>query len=340
MAADLSWWWGLMIAAGGITFVMTEGIRRYALAKRLMDIPGERSSHKAPTPRGGGMAFVLVFLGALPVLVVSGVLTLPTAMALGGAGVLTAGIGFVDDHAHVAPQWRLMAHFLAAAWVVGWWLMSNNSYFIISGAPKAIQSIVAVFFLAWMLNLYNFMDGIDGIASVEAITVCLGAAALSVFHGQLSAAIAPMVLASAVAGFLVWNMPPARIFMGDGASGFLGITLGAMTLMTSHERPQEQWAWLILLGVFIVDATWTLVCRFLSGKRVVDAHRSHAYQRASQRFGGHLPVTLSVAVINVVWLTPWAVLVSSSWVPPWLGLCAAYGPLVLLAVALGAGADA
>jgi Fuc2NAc and GlcNAc transferase len=132
------------------------------------------------------------------------------------------------------------------------------------------------------------MDGIDGIASVEAICVCGGGALLYGLLGfagstQPTEFVVPLLLAAAVAGFLFWNFPPARIFMGDAGSGFLGITLGVLSLQAAWFAPQLLWSWLILLGVFIVDATFTLLRRLLRCDKVYEAHLSHAYHYASRQ---------------------------------------------------------
>ncbi len=191
--------------------------------------------------------------------------------------------------------------------------------------------------LVWVLNLFNFMDGIDGIASVEAITVCVGGALLYALIGVPALAATPLLLAASVAGFLVWNFPPAKIFMGDAGSGFLGIALGGLTLQAAWAAPQLLWAWLILLGVFVLDATFTLLRRLLRGDKVFEAHRSHAYQYASREYGAHLPVTLAVLAINVLWLLPWACLVALGYIDGLLALLIAYLPLAFLAVRFRAG---
>ena len=188
-----------------------------------------------------------------------------------------------------------------------------------------------------MLNLYNFMDGIDGLASVEAICVCLSACLLYWLGGFNNLIITPLLLAASVAGFLFWNFPPARIFMGDAGSGFLGIILGLLSLQATWVSPKLLWVWLILLGVFIVDATVTLLRRLLRGDKVYEAHRSHAYQFASRQYGRHLPVTLAVAAINLLWLLPVAACVVLLRLDGALGLVLAYAPLVLLAVKFHAG---
>ena len=177
----------------------------------------------------------------------------------------------------------------------------------------------------------------NGIASLEAITVCVGAALCCWLAGVGSAAWLPLLLAAATAGFLAWNYPPARIFMGDAGSGFLGIVLGGLSLQAAWQAPQLFWSWLILLGAFVVDATWTLARRLLRGERVHEAHRSHAYQRASRRLGQHRAISLSVAAINLIWLSPIAVFVALGWIDGVAGLILAYAPLVLVVAVLGAG---
>lgn len=330
-------WW-LFAAVAGVSLLLTGALRRYALARSLMDIPNARSSHSVPTPRGGGVAIVLSFLAALPLLAIVDVLAWPLMWALLGAGVWIAVVGFLDDHGHVAARWRLLAHFIGAGWALGW--LGGLPPLVIFGFDLELGwlgYVLAALYLVWLLNLYNFMDGIDGIASVEAICVCLGGALLYLLLGEGAAALPPLLLAVAVAGFLFWNFPPARIFMGDAGSGFLGIALGVLSLQAAWVAPQLLWSWLILLGVFIVDATWTLFRRLLRGDRVYEAHRSHAYQYASRQFGKHLPVTLAVAALNLFWLLPIALWVGLGGVDGALGLLVAYLPLVWLAVRFKAG---
>jgi Fuc2NAc and GlcNAc transferase len=139
------------------------------------------------------------------------------------------------------------------------------------------------------------MDGIDGLAGVEAVSVGIGAAAVSfVVLPQSSVWLLPLLLASAVAGFLVWNLPPARIFMGDVGSGFLGVCLSILALESLSLGAPVFWAWIVLLAVFVADATFTLLRRMVRGRAFYEAHRSHAYQHAARRFG-HRAVTLAVA---------------------------------------------
>lgn len=334
----MSIWWLLPVLAG-VSLLLTGVLRRYSLAHSLVDVPNARSSHAVPTPRGGGVAIVLSFLAALPLLAVLGFLAWPVMWALLGAGAWVAVVGFLDDHGHIAARWRLLAHFIGATWALGW--MGGLPVLVVFGFDLVLGwlgYVLAALYLVWLLNLYNFMDGIDGIASVEAISVCLGGALLYVLLGEPTAAVAPLLLAVAVAGFLFWNFPPARIFMGDAGSGFLGIVLGVLSLQAAWIAPQLLWSWLILLGVFIVDATWTLFRRLLRGDKVYEAHRSHAYQYAARQFGKHLPVTLAVAALNLFWLIPIAVWVGVGGGDGVLGLLLAYLPLIWIVVKYRAGA--
>lgn len=333
----MSLWWLLPIAVL-VSGILTRSVRRYALSRSLLDTPNARSSHTVPTPRGGGVAIVVTFLLALSLLIHAGALSVAAAIGLGGSGALVALIGFWDDHGHIPARWRLLGHFIAAFWGV-FWLGSIPSFEISPAFPFAewLGYIVVVIALVWLLNLYNFMDGIDGIASVEAVTVCIGAAICYWLSGFAGQAFMPLLLAASVLGFLFWNFPRARIFMGDAGSGFLGVTLGLLCLQAGWVAPQLLWAWLILLGVFTVDATWTLLRRLLNGEKVYEAHRSHAYQYATRRLGSHLYVTLSVAVINVFWLLPISLLTAMDKIPALVGLLTAYIPLMLLAYALDAG---
>lgn len=330
-------WWLVPVVAL-LSFALTGGLRRYALARSIVDIPNARSSHTVPTPRGGGVAIVLAFLLSLPILGWAHLVTYEALMAVGGAGALVAVIGFMDDHGHIAARWRLLGHFLSAGWALYW--LNGFPVINVFGLPVDLGwagSLLAAFYLVWMLNLYNFMDGIDGIASVEAVCVCLGACILYGLNDLGGQVWLPLLLAMAVSGFLLWNFPPAKIFMGDAGSGFLGIVLGVISIQAAWVSSQSLWAWLILLGVFIVDATFTLGRRLVRGEKVYEAHRSHAYQFASRRFGNHLTVTLAVAGINLLWLLPLAASVILFGLDGAVALLVAYIPLVVLAFKFHAG---
>ncbi|MGJ7514100.1 MraY family glycosyltransferase [Pseudomonas baetica] len=329
-------WW-LLVAVFAVSWVSTLGLRRYALSKSLMDIPNERSAHSVPTPRGGGVAIVLSFLLALPVLAELDLLRTAALYGLLGSALLIALIGFADDHGHIAARWRLLGHFISAAWALFW----LNGLAPIELFDTAIDlrwfgHLLALIYLVWMLNLYNFMDGIDGLASAEAISSCLGMCLVYWFSENVDLVWAPLILGAAVVGFLWWNFPPARIFMGDAGSGFLGLVLGVFSLDAAWQKPELLWSWIILLGVFIVDATWTLACRLVRGDRVYQAHSSHGYQHAARRLG-HKKVTLIVVAINIGFLLPVSILVALSLLDVVGGLLIAFVPLIFIVYWLGAG---
>ena len=325
----------VMLLAGVVSWALTGLLRRYALARSLIDMPNERSSHSVPTPRGGGVAIVLTFLIALFVLEIFSVFSNSLFWALLGAGVLVALVGFLDDHGHIPSRWRLLAHFASAGWALYW----------LGGLPPIplfgvildlgwLGHLLAAVYLVWLLNLYNFMDGIDGIAGIEAVTVCLGGVVLYLLSSvEDFILVTPMLLlAAAVLGFLFWNFPKAKIFMGDAGSGFVGMVLGVLSIQAAWLAPELFWSWVILLGIFIVDATVTLLRRVTCGEKFDEAHRSHAYQYS------HMRVSLVVGLINVVWLFPIALFVGVGWLDGSVGVLIAYSPLIWLSFYFKAGA--
>jgi len=332
----------LLLCTTGAAFGITWGLRRYALANRLMDIPNERSSHSMPTPRGGGVSIVLTFLLGLIVLKSAGLVPASLFWALFGSGAWVALIGWGDDRYDLPASLRLPSHFGGAAWALAWMGgLPELPVFGVDINPGFLGHILAAVYLVWLLNLYNFMDGINGIAGIEAITVCAGSVVLHILsQGQTEGMwMLPLLLAAASAGFLVWNFPRARIFMGDAGSGFLGLMLGVLSIWAGWAGSELFWGWVILLGSFIVDATITLLRRALQGERVYEAHCSHAYQHAAKRYGSHVPVTLAYGAIKLLWLLPVAALVAAGLLDGALGVIIAYLPLAVGVVWFEAGKD-
>ncbi|HBI15687.1 MAG TPA: glycosyl transferase [Desulfobulbaceae bacterium] len=329
----------ILAGAFGAVVLLTGLLRQYALRVRLLDIPNPRSSHSIPTPRGGGLAVVLVFvLGACLLARGNSVPASLLPLVLLPC-ILVATVGWLDDHSSLPARVRLLVHLLAAGLAL-FLLPSLPALPLWHGQlPLAAWSYPLILLgLVWLVNLNNFMDGIDGIASVEAISVTLGAAAILWLNGGGGTqALLLALLAATVAGFLAWNCPPAKIFMGDACSGFLGMAIGVFALATSVEGGINLWSWLILYGVFAVDATCTLLRRFWRGEKLHEAHRSHAYQILARRWQSHRKVTGLVLGVNICWLFPLAV-VSSRW-PEWSLLCAALAlaPLLLGVIRAGAG---
>ena len=327
------------VAAFAASVWLTGRVRRYALRRQLLDVPNARSSHQVATPRGGGMAIVISTGTALLLATAVGLVTHRHALGLIAPGLLVAIVGFVDDHGHLARRWRILAHMPAAAGVL--WALGGVPPVEAVGTriePGWLGLVLAMLYIVWLLNLTNFMDGIDGIAAVEGVTVSLGGVALYALTAPAVAPwVAPLALAAATLGFLVWNWPPAKIFMGDAGSGFLGLMLAALTLQAAWISAPLLWSWIILLGVFIVDATVTLIRRLIRGDRIYEAHRLHAYQHAALRWASHKRVTLTVAVLNTCWLFPLALTVAQGRLDGFYGTVIAYIPLMAITVLFEAG---
>jgi Fuc2NAc and GlcNAc transferase len=298
-----------------VSFAGTGWIRRYCLASGIVDIPNQRSSHSRIVARGGGIGFSGLFILAVLGLGIAGVVPGRAATGLAGGGTIVALTGWVDDRKGLTQVTRIVLHLAAAGWAVVW-LGPVPS--IVSGSAIWIwiTQVAGVIAFAWMINLYNFMDGTDGIAGVEAVTVAVASGFLCAMAGLAAPGQVYWLLAAAAAGFLVWNWPPARIFMGDAGSGFLGFVFAALALWTCVNDVRLFWPCVILLSVFVADATATLMRRMLAREKWYEPHSTHAYQKLARR-NGHLPIALGVAIINITVLAPVAWM---AWLHPALGL--------------------
>ena len=327
----------LILLALPLSFALSGLLRKYAVHWSLVDIPNERSSHKSPVPRGGGLAVALVFLALLSLINLYLQDTSSLYLALFGAGSVIALVGFLDDRGHVAVRKRLSTHFIAAIWVL--FLLYRPTTGLDSGdLGYWMFALVLCLFLVWLLNLYNFMDGIDAITCSETITVSLSAAVLHwLLFPQDHSWILLILLASSTSGFLLWNFPPARLFLGDAGSAFIGIILGAFSIHAYQLSTPLFLAWLILLGVYIVDASFTLTRRILKGEKFYQAHRTHAYQHAAIQFGSHGRVSLGIALINLFWLFPLATAAALDVINAPLAILTAYLPLIITALHFKAG---
>jgi Fuc2NAc and GlcNAc transferase len=307
-----------------------------------MDFPNERSSHLTPTPRGGGIAFVAASLVGFLLLLLISELDRADLLALCCAGAIVAIAGHLDDRQKISGAMvRLIFHALGAIiLIVGIGFSSQISLFDRTVNTGVIGSILGVLYLVWLLNLFNFMDGTDGIAASEAIFVCIAGAILN-FHvlSDINFSAAAIILASCTFGFLLYNWSPAKIFMGDVGSGYLGIAIGGLSLMAAKQQHELLWVWIILLAVFVSDATVTLIRRLLRKQKPHVAHRSHAYQHLAIRFNSHAKVSRLLLAVNIVWLLPIAFFVANKQLAGTTGVVVAYVPLIVAALVLGAGKD-
>ncbi|HEY4530396.1 MAG TPA: glycosyl transferase [Luteimonas sp.] len=283
-----------LAAAAGIAAAGAWLARAHALRHGLLDQPGERRSHQVPTPRGGGIGIAAAWLLACLVSGVHGWMPRELALGAGIGSLLVAGVGFIDDHRPFSAWWRLLAHIAAG-------LLLALGVFASGGA--AWLALVAFVAVPVMVNVWNFMDGINGIATSQGALVAAGMAGLAALPLQPSAAAALLpawLLCAACLGFLPFNFPRARIFLGDVGSGTLGAALAVLLVLLLAGAPGDEGPGLLALAVvlqsaFLVDAALTLAGRILRREQWWTPHVGHAYQRLAQRAGSHVPVTLAYA---------------------------------------------
>lgn len=299
-----------------VSAALTYGIRNYCLARGIVDVPNQRSSHNRIVARGGGIGFSFIFLLAIVILGIRGIVATNVTIAIVGGGGAVALTGWVDDRKGLKQLSRIFLHLVSAAWAVAWLgPVPPLPLGSVSWNWGWMGQLTVVIAFAWLINLYNFMDGTDGIAGIEAVTVALLAGGLCFLAGFAAMSSVYGLLACAVAGFLVWNWPPARIFMGDAGSGFLGFVFASLACWAFMSETRLLWPCVILLSVFIADATTTLLRRMAKGEQWYEAHRSHAYQKIARRVG-HRPVAIGVGILNVLVLGPVAWL---AWLHPRYG---------------------
>lgn len=275
------------------------------LARRwqILDLPNERSSHVLPTPHGGGAALLLAF--SLGLVVASQWYSpwAPDYLVATGLALFLVVLGIIDDLLDLSVRLRFSLYGLCCLLLVGLLLplpVFGSSWLDI------LLVLVLVVAVLWLVNLYNFMDGIDGIAAIQCALACAGAALLSRGSDGGSYSLFCLLLAASQLGFLVWNWPPARLFMGDAGSIPAGFLLAALALLGAVQGQLHPGCWLVLLAVFITDASWTLGWRVVTGQPFTQAHRLHAYQRLSRHWNSHLRVDLLLIAITVLWLLPLA----------------------------------
>ena len=330
----------LICAAGLVSWVGTALVMRHNLKLGLIQPPNARSSHDSLTPHGGGIGIVI---GGT----VAGAALLLLRSDLGRWSILFLALliaitGLTDDIRQLSARTRLGIQLVATGLLLAALhpLPALTLPYSYNLAGIAL-GIVLFFGGIWWLNLFNFMDGIDGLAGSQAafmliaaslFAACVNLSALSNMYWYWMLAIS----ASSI-GFLCLNWPPARIFMGDVGSTYLGFIIFALALCTVRDGLLSYASWLILGAFFIVDASMTLLRRLLTRQRLSEAHRSHAYQRLARAWGSHKKVTLLILCINVLWLAPlsWGTLND----PPraWLYVLVAYLPLIATAGIVGAG---
>ena len=296
------------------TLIGTRAVLSFLERRAILDHPNERSSHERPTPHGGGLAIIAV---VVPALCVAALLqsTSPLPVYLvSGLALGLAIISWIDDLRDLNPAVRFLAQFIA----VGLSLAVLPPPHITAFIPPALEQALMAFAWVWFINLYNFMDGIDGISGVETASIGLGIAAIALMAGLAESQMTfGLILMAAAIGFLRWNWHPAKIFMGDVGSIPLGFLLG--WLLLELIQAGHGLSALILPLYYLVDATWTLLARLIRGEKIWQAHKLHFYQKAVQSGHSHADVSRGILMANVVLIVlaitalhwPWSSLFSA-----------------------------
>jgi UDP-N-acetylmuramyl pentapeptide phosphotransferase/UDP-N-acetylglucosamine-1-phosphate transferase len=253
-----------------------------------VDHPNARSLHSTPVPRSGGLAVLLGLSGPLLVLAALGI-SAPELGWIAAAVLPVAGIAYLDDLGEVSRRLRLIAQIGAALLLMSgglrWTLLELPGWVLVF--PGWVAVVLSLVYVVWLINLYNFMDGMDGFAAGMALFGFSAFAVLGWSGGESLFAIASVCVALAAAGFLTSNFPPARIFLGDSGSSSLGLLVAAFSLWGSHLGLFPLWSAWLAFSPFILDATWTLLARLGRGERIWEPHRSHHYQRLVLAGWGH-----------------------------------------------------
>lgn len=298
----------------------------FAHKNDLLDVPNERSSHTILTPRGGGIVIVMQWVITLLLLACCSQLDwFYLKLYLPGLLIISA-IGFIDDKYQISPIPRLICHFIAATltvYVLGDFLHLDLIFLNIHLGVWG--KALVVFLIVYSINIFNFMDGADGVAGIESIFIFIVGSVLFLLSGGSQLATILLSLAAIVAGFLVWNWPQAKVFMGDAGSGSLGYIIMVTSLIGIKIYHIPILIWVLLYALFLFDTTITLVRRLIRGHKIYKAHRLHAYQRYCQAGYSHADLLKWVIVINI-FLSSFALL--AYFKPQWLYL------YLLIAIAL------
>jgi len=300
----------IAVTAFAASFLGTQLLQRSLQARAILDHPNERSSHAVPTPVGGGIVVMAVIavewllIWALGATQDGGHFTFPLPLLVGLAVVL-AVMSWRDDRQPLSPVLRLVVQAIVV--LIGIATLSAHGRIFQTALPYGLDVAITAWLWLWLINLTNFMDGIDGITSIEGSSIGVGVALLAPLAAALGLAIGidvqsnlalfAIVLAAALLGFLRWNWHPARIFLGDVGAVPLGFLFGWMLLELAGSG---LWAAALLLPLYyLMDATLTLMRRVRRGEHLLKAHRGHYYQRAARRFGSHTRVVQIILALNI-----------------------------------------
>jgi Fuc2NAc and GlcNAc transferase len=286
------------------------GIYLYKIAAVKFDIvanPNFRALHQKSIPRGGGVIFAVVFSCSIFLLWIFNFIPFKLFTIFGIGGFFVTSFGFVDDVIDITALKKLFTQLFIST--ITFFCLYEDIVKVFDWLPVIFVFIFVIIFLVWMINAYNFIDGIDGMAATGAIFIS-GASALIILltNGAFEIIIISLLLMTCVGAFIIFNWPPASIFMGDSGSIFLGYFFGVLILYTTFTGSISYWTWIIIFGYYIADTSLTLIIRLIIVKKWYRAHRSHAYQNLARISNNHLKVTMGVLIYNLIWLLPLALM--------------------------------
>lgn len=303
------WWHWLLLGLISCSLCMPI-VRRYALSHGLCDQPGERRLHKTPIARGGGASIVLIILLAL---VWMNGLIIQQWLVL-TAFIVTAVTGWVDDHRPMQPLPKFVLLCAGAILAIVSLMPELNQWLALNTLWLLIIASMLAFVLLWLINLYNFMDGSHGLATIQVLLACL---AILCFTDHDNAAIDQFVwlVVGALLAFIPWNFPRPVIFLGDVGSLSLGLLVGWLLLTYVMAGALSPWVAILIPAVFLVDATATLLLRMWQGEKWFQPHTKHAYQRLVHQGRSHTQVCIGYATCNLLLVYPAIVLLKKQ--PSW-----------------------
>ncbi|WP_156461254.1 glycosyltransferase family 4 protein [Devosia sp. Root436] len=327
----------LVIVSGVFAFAIALLVKSNAARLTLVQQANHRSSHVLPTPTGGGIGMA-ISVSCCGIALAIGQPHTGMAIAI-ALSVLIAIIGLLDDLWELPRRVRLLGHLVFSAILI----LTTGDLPVMEPVPSVSIAgpalvILLVFLGAWWINVFNFMDGIDGLAASQGVFMAVGACIIAALVRpevvDSSLWVWLLCIGAAAAGFLLLNWPPAKIFMGDAGSTFLGYVVFAVAILSIKAGWMSYAAWAILAALFIVDTSTTLIRRMVRRERFLSAHRQHIYQRLSRHYGRHQPVTLLFWGANLVWVAPlaWLSMRYPAW--QWGATLACYLPLIALALLL------
>jgi len=293
----------ISISLFSVSFLGVYFYRKLSISKNIVANPNFRTLHVSPIPAGGGIVFSMVFVVGLLYLWWLSQLSDDFLLVLAVGGGVAALFGFLDDLKDIGAKKKLAIQILLSGWAIFW--LNGSTLFYFEWLPPLMSVALTLLFLVWIMNGYNFMDGIDGMAISGAVFVSATMMGVLLWTRPESEFIMIMaLLLSSSSAFMLFNWPPASIFMGDAGSVFLGYIFGSLILLTVMLGDLTIWTWLVVFGYFFADTTVTQIMRVILVKKWCLAHRSHAYQNLARITQSHLKVTGGVVLYNLIWILP------------------------------------